>query len=85
MSHNKPQDPAEEPVDPAPTDPDTQEVTLRDGESVSIEVPMGTNPNIVVNVVPPQRSVGFFTSCLQGCGCVALVLLALAFIGSFVR
>jgi hypothetical protein len=82
MPTNNPHEPGE-PTDDNSTTPD--EITLRDGESASVRVPTDGSTNIVVNVVPPQRSNGFFSSCLQGCGCLVLVLVILAVFGSFVR
>lgn len=61
------------------------EVTLSDGESVTFTAPADGSTHIVVNVSPPQRSTGFFSSCLQGCGCLALVVVVLAIIGTFSR
>lgn len=45
----------------------------------------GLPTNITINVVQPPRSTGFFTSCLQGCGCAVVLLLILAACGSFIR
>lgn len=81
MSTKKPQEPADVPPE-QPGEP--TEITLRDGESVSFSAPDGTS-NIIVNVAPPQRSTGFFASCLQGCGCLVLVLVILGIAGSLIR
>ncbi|MFM6973675.1 MAG: hypothetical protein ACKOXM_00775 [Agromyces sp.] len=62
-----------------------REVNLRDGESVRFEIPTEGTPHIVVNVVPPQRSSGFLSSCFQGCGCILIILVVLGIIGSFPR
>ena len=61
------------------------EITLRDGDSVTLEVGAESPTHLVVNVVPPQRSTGFLSSCLQGCGCLVIVMIVLAVIGSFIR
>jgi hypothetical protein len=71
------------PADDSGSTPD--EITLRDGETTNVSVPLDGSTNIVVNVVPPQRSAGFFSSCLQGCGCLVFVVVILGIIGSLSR
>ncbi len=88
-----PAEPAETPEPPAstqPVDPSDdslsvpQEYVLRDGESVSFTAPSDGTAHIVVNVVPPQRSSGFFGSCFQGCGCLLIILVVFSIIGSLI-
>jgi len=82
MSTNPPSTPG----DPAGDDsPPPEEVTLRDGDTVSFTAPTDGTTHIVVNVVPPERSTGFFGSCLQGCGCLIVIIVVLGAIGSFGR
>lgn len=76
-NESSPQKPSEPPV--------SEEITLRDGESVSFTAPDEGTAHIVVNVVPPQRSTGFFGSCLQGCGCLVLIIVILSALGSVIR
>lgn len=71
------------PADDSGSTPDA--LTLRDGESTNVRIPTDGSTHIVVNVVPPQRSVGFFSSCLQGCGCLVFVVVILGIIGSLSR
>lgn len=86
MSTKKPQEPAEESAEgPAEQTGEPTEITLRDGETITFEAPRDGTAHVVVNVVPPQRSIGFFSSCVQGCGCLVLVVLILSAIGSFIR
>lgn len=92
MSPKTPQEPTEPTNQPderpasaepseGPAAPHT-EITLRDGESVSFSAPTDGETHIVVNVVPPQRSIGLFGSCLQGCGCLFVAFVILGMIGS---
>ena len=81
MSTKKPQEPAEDGSE-QPGEP--TEITLRDGESVTFSAPDGA-AHIVVNIAPPERSTGFFSSCLQGCGCLVLVLVIIGLVGSLIR
>ncbi|MEY4396424.1 MAG: hypothetical protein RLZZ40_180 [Actinomycetota bacterium] len=74
-----------QPEEPNASDGGPQEFTLKDGESISISAPQDGTTHVTVNIAPSGRSQGFFTSCLQGCGCVVLILVVLAIIGSFVR
>ena len=74
-----------QPEQPNAADGGPQEFTLKDGESISIAAPQDGTTHVTVNIAPPARSQGLFTSCLQGCGCVVLILVALAVIGSFIR
>lgn len=62
-----------------------QEVTLNDGDSITFTAPTDGTTHIVVNVAPPQRSTGFFSSCFQGCGCLLLIIVALSIVGAFAR
>jgi hypothetical protein len=65
------------------------EFTMSPGESISFEVPRGTDQNITVNVVggvgsggTPRTLFGCVWSVFQGCGCIVLLLIAIGFIGS---
>ena len=82
MSANTPRNPG----DPAGDDSSPpEEVALRDGDTVSFTAPTDGTTHIVVNVVPPERSTGFFASCLQGCGCLIVIIVVLGAIGSLGR
>ncbi|MFM6968188.1 MAG: hypothetical protein ACKOWN_04580 [Microbacteriaceae bacterium] len=70
---------------PAPDGTSPQEVTVHDGESVSISVPTDGATHVTVNMIPPARSTGFLSSCLQGCGCLVVVVVVLGLLGSLVR
>ena len=70
----------------------SSEFTMSAGESISFEVPRGTDQNITVNVVggagsggTPQTLFGCVWSVFQGCGCIVLLLIAIGFIGSLFR
>lgn len=71
-------------TEPADT-PVTHEVTLRDGESVTFSAPADGTAHIVVNVVQPPRPTSFFGSCLEGCGCLFVIGLIIAFISAGFR
>jgi hypothetical protein len=82
----KTSDTPEENSDPAAN---SGEFTMSAGESISFEVPRGTDQNITVNVVggagsggTPQTLFGCVWSVFQGCGCIVLLLIAIGFIGS---
>ncbi|MFM2411847.1 MAG: hypothetical protein RLZZ587_180 [Actinomycetota bacterium] len=94
MTTNIPQEPTE-PTEPSengtvsgdvqkPATEPAQEYVLRDGESVSFTATSDGTANIVVNVVPPQRSSGFFSSCFQGCGCLVIIVVVFSIIGSLI-
>ena len=70
-------DPADVPV--------THEVTLQDGESVSFSTPIDGTTHVVVNLVQPPKPTGFFGSCLQGCGCLFVIGIIIAFISAAFR
>jgi hypothetical protein len=66
--------------------------TLAPGESISFEVPRGSDQNITVNVVggagnngTPRTLFGCVWSVFQGCGCLVLLVIAIGFIGSLFR
>ena len=78
-----PSNPANDPADCDDSLP--EEITLRDGDTVSFTAPTDGTTNIVVNVVPPERSTGFIGSCLQGCGCLIVIIVVLGALGSLGR
>ena len=78
-----PSNPANDPADRDDSLP--EEITLRDGDTVSFTAPTDGTTNIVVNVVPPERSTGFIGSCLQGCGCLIVIIVVLGALGSLGR
>lgn len=78
-----PPNPADDPTER--DNPPPEEMTLRDGDTVSFTAPTDGTTNIVVNVVPPERSTGFVGSCLQGCGCLIVIIVVLGALGSLGR
>jgi len=86
-----PKNPETSPENDEPTVP-TDPISVSPGESVSIEVPPGSAQHITVNVVGgggegnrQSSLLGCVWSVFQGCGCLVLIFVALAFIGSLFR
>lgn len=92
MDKNSPDGPDDGADKDIPRD-DANTVNLNPGDSVSIELPNGGgSARVVVNVVggnvPPRPGNGIGScvwSIFQGCGCLVLLAIVIAVLGSFAR